>query len=178
MAFRESTPILVISTVSLSASLLVRNAYLLVNFGDFVDGKQDKVANPYVQLLPTTEPVEAHNDFVQIRLKGVDTTSGQRFLDTYTPSGPPDVKQNTGGFSSWLAKNQTILIAVGASVGGVLLILFTFLCCCRRRRSNLREKDGRKKWFKGTPVGGKGGYVQVREPNHPTERYFNPYEKA
>ena len=180
MAFRESTPILAYDPVSLALSPLVRNSYLLVNFGDFIDGKQDKVANPYVQLLPTTELVEAHNDFVQIRLKGVDTTGGQTFLDNFTPSGPPDVKQsnNSSGFSGWLARHKTILIAVGASLGGVLLLLFTVLCCCRRRRSNVREKNGRKVRFNGAPVGGKGGYRQVHEATHPAGSYPPPYEKV
>lgn len=153
---------------------------MLVNFGDFVDGKQDKVADPYVQLLPTTELVEAHNDFVQIRLKGNDTTGGQTFLDSFTPSGPPDVKKSNsdGGFSGWLARNKTVLIAVGASIGGVLLLLITVLCCCRRKRSNVREKDGRRVWFKGMPDGGKGGYKQVHEVAPQEESFLPPYGKV
>lgn len=153
----------------------LRNAYTLVNFGDFIDGKDNKVADPYVQLLPTTEIIEAHSDFVQVRLKGVDTTSGQTFLDNYTPSGPPDVKSNNSGFSSWLDRNKVILIAVGSSIGGVLLIAIIALCCCGRRRSNVREKDGRRAWLKGVPVGGKGGYKQVHDdaPSmyHPPPQY-------
>ncbi|KAF9793025.1 acid protease [Thelephora terrestris] len=155
----------------------LRNAYMLVNFGDFVDGKTDQVADPYVQLLPTTEMVEAHNDFVQVRLKGIDTTAGQTFLDSFTPSGPPDVKKSNGGFSGWLDKNKTILIAVGASVGGVLLILVAALCFRRRRRANVREKDGRRVWFKGTPVGGKGGYKPVHHPT-PSESYLPSHGKV
>ena len=148
------------------ASPLVRNAYMLVNFGDFIDGKEDKVANPYIQLLPTTDDLsEAHKDFVQVRLKNVDSTQDQTFLDTFNPSGPPDVKKNTSsGFSGWLSRHKTILIAVGASVGGLLLILILGLCFCRRR-TNVREKDGKRKWFmQGTPVGGKGAYKRMHEP--------------
>lgn len=158
----------------------LRNAYLLVNFGDFVDGKTDKVADPYVQLLPTTEITEAHNDFVQVRLKGIDSTNGQTLLDNFTPSGPPDVKKSNsnGGVSGWLYDHRTILIAVGASVGGVLLVLLTVLCCCRRRRSNVREKDGRKVWFKGVPVGGKGGYKQVHGSGPAADTYLPSYGKV
>ena len=143
----------------------VRNAYMLVNFGDFIDGKEDKIADPYVQLLPTTDDIsEAHKDFVTVRLESVDSTQDQTFLDTFNPSGPPDVhKSNSDGFSGWLDRHKTVLIAVGASVGGVLLLTFFALCFCRRR-ANVREKDGRKKWFlQGRPVGGKGSYKQVRD---------------
>jgi len=157
----------------------LRNAYMLVNFGDFVDGKQDKIADPYVQLLPTTEIAEAHKDFVQVRLNGIDTTGSQTLLDNFTPSGPPDVRKsdNGGGISGWLRRHKTILIAVGASVGGVLLLLLTVLCCCRRR-SNVREKDGRRVWFKGAPLGNKGGYSQIREASPPAEGHLPSYGKV
>ena len=182
MSFRESTSHPVYRATSSITFPSVRNAYMLVNFGDFVQGKTDKVANPYVQLLPTTDDItEAHNDFVQVRLKGIDSTSDQSFLDTFTPSGPPDVRttNNSGGFSNWLAKHKTILIAVGASLGGVLLLLIAALCLRRRRRANIREKDGKKKRFmQGVPVDGKGGYQRVHEPVPPAESYLPSYGKV
>ena len=154
---------------------------MLVNFGDFIDGKQNKVANPYVQLLPTTDSVsEAHSDFVQVRLKGLDSTPDQTLLDTFTPSGPPDVKNNNddSGLSSWLDKHKTILIAVGASVGGVLLILIAALCFCRRR-TNVREKDGKRvRFMQGVPVGGNKGYKQVNDPASSAESYLPSYGKV
>jgi len=156
----------------------LRNAYMLVNFGDFIDGKQDKVANPYIQLLPTTDSIsEAHNDFVQVRLKGIDSTSSQTFLDNYTPSGPPDTRTSTtnSGFSDWLSRHKTILIAVGASIGGLLLILIAALCFCRWR-SNIREKDGRRvRFMQGVPVGGRGGYKRVDDP---ADTYLPSYGKS
>jgi len=149
---------------------------MLVNFGDFIDGKQDKVADPYIQLLSTTEIAEAHSDFVEVRLKGIDSTKDQMFLDTFTPSGPPDVgKPNAdNAFSSWLDRHKIILIAVGTSVGGVLLILFAVcFCICRRRKANVREKDGKKLWFRrGVPIGGKSGYKPVHESVPSAESYL------
>ena len=62
---------------SLNFLLLVKNAYMLINFGDFVDGSPNNTADPYIQLLPTTNMQQAHQDFVNIRLGGVDTTSSQ-----------------------------------------------------------------------------------------------------
>lgn len=142
---------------------------MLVNFGDFIDGKEDKVANPYIQLLPTTDDIaEAHNDFVQVRLKGVDSTPDQLLMDTYTPSGPPDVNngksKSQSGFLGWLQKNKIILIAVGASLSGLLLITIAALCLCRR--TNVRHKGGKKRWFmQGGSTGGKGGYRQIPVPS-------------
>ncbi|KAI0826793.1 acid protease [Trametes gibbosa] len=46
----------------------LRNAYTYINFGDFVDGAPDGTADPYVQLLPTTnDTAEAHADFLRVR---------------------------------------------------------------------------------------------------------------
>ena len=182
MSFREPTSHPVYHVTHSIAFPSVRNAYMLVNFGDFIDGKANKVANPYVQLLPTTDNItEAHSDFVQVRLKGNDSTSSQSFSDTFTPSGPPDVRatNNNGGFSSWLVKHKTILIAVGASVGGVLLLLIAALCFCRKRRANIREKDGRRiRFIQGVPADGKGGYQRVHEPVPPAESYLPSYRKV
>jgi len=182
MSFRESTSHLVHHATNSIMFPSVRSAYMLVNFGDFVDGRQDKVADPYVQLLPTTDDLtEAHNDFVQVRLKGIDSTKDQSLLDTFTPSGPPDAKaaNSDGGFSSWLDKHKTILIAVGASIGGLLLILLVALCFCRRRRANFKQKGGKRgRFMQGVPVGGKGGYKQVHDHVPPAASYLPSYGKV
>lgn len=52
----------------------VRNAYTLFDYGDWVDESSNDREDPYIQLLPTTDKTQAHNDFVQVRLNGVDTT--------------------------------------------------------------------------------------------------------
>ncbi len=64
-----------------SNSLPVRNVYLLINFGDFVDGSVNITADPYVQLLSTTAPAAAHADFVNVRLNNARTVP-----PTQTPS--------------------------------------------------------------------------------------------
>ena len=45
----------------------LRNAYLLIDFGDFVDGQDSKIADPYIQLSPVTNMTDAHHDFVTVR---------------------------------------------------------------------------------------------------------------
>ncbi|KAK0221600.1 aspartic peptidase domain-containing protein [Armillaria fumosa] len=51
----------------------LRNVYTVFNFGDFVAGGNDTTnrGDPYIQLLSTTDPVEAHSDFVAVRLSGL-----------------------------------------------------------------------------------------------------------
>ncbi|SJL07765.1 uncharacterized protein ARMOST_11115 [Armillaria ostoyae] len=50
----------------------LRNVYAVFNFGDFVAGGNDTTirGDPYVQFLSTTDPAEAHSDFVAVRLSG------------------------------------------------------------------------------------------------------------
>jgi len=57
----------------------LRNVYLLVDYGDFIDGSLNTTADPYVQLLSITDPTAAHADFVDVRLNGHHT-------DNSTPS--------------------------------------------------------------------------------------------
>ncbi|KAI3595884.1 aspartic peptidase a1 [Moniliophthora roreri] len=64
----------------------LRNVYHLINFGDFVDGKNNTVADPYMQFLSTIDKGAAHRDFVNLRLGGKDTTASQPAL---LPPPPP-----------------------------------------------------------------------------------------
>ena len=57
----------------------VRNVYLLVDYSDFVDGSLNTTADPYVQLLPITDPTAAHADFVSVRLNGRHINNGTSF---------------------------------------------------------------------------------------------------
>ncbi|THV05270.1 acid protease [Dendrothele bispora CBS 962.96] len=58
----------------------LRNTYTLFNFGDFVDGSPDNVADPYIQLLSTVDKAKIHHEFVIARLGGKDTTGSQPAL--------------------------------------------------------------------------------------------------
>ncbi|KAG6887508.1 hypothetical protein C0995_014740 [Termitomyces sp. Mi166 len=51
----------------------LRNIYVLMDYGDFILGSDQKAA-PYVQFLSTTNATEAHADFVKVRLSGADNT--------------------------------------------------------------------------------------------------------
>ncbi|KAK0504254.1 aspartic peptidase domain-containing protein [Armillaria luteobubalina] len=51
----------------------LRNVYTVFNYGDFVAGGNDTTirGHPYVQFLSTTDPAEAHSDFVAVRLNNL-----------------------------------------------------------------------------------------------------------
>ncbi|KAH9007242.1 aspartic peptidase domain-containing protein [Lactarius hatsudake] len=83
------------------------NVYLLIDYGDFVDGTT-KTDDPYVQLLPMTDPAAAHADFVATRLSGKDTTSSPRNSGSGGPRG--------------LFETHNILILAGAAAASALLL--------------------------------------------------------
>ena len=62
--------------------LVVRNVYTLIHFGNFVAGSSDSAINPYIKLLPMAG---AHQDFVNQRLNGYDTTTFQSPLLPHAP---------------------------------------------------------------------------------------------
>jgi hypothetical protein len=101
----------------------VRNAYLLVNFGDFVDGKLNQTADPFVQLLATTnDTAEAHSDFVKVR------GSSQ----SWNPSG--------GSLAARIRAHLPLVI--GVAVGVAVLLLAAVAFCCLRNRKMRRTPAG------------------------------------
>jgi hypothetical protein len=107
----------------------VRNAYLLINYGDYVDGTTTKIP-PYVQLLSITDPTAAHLDFVSTRLGGTDTTGMQRFDDT-TPVS------NTDNVANTFDQQQRLIVIIGVVAGSVFLLaaLVGLYLTVRRRRN-------------------------------------------
>ncbi|SRR5258707_5261202 len=69
--------------------LLVRNAYTLLNWGDFVDQTSAARGTPYIQMEPMTGQSQAHKEFVAARLGGVDTTGDPQWkLSSHQQSSP------------------------------------------------------------------------------------------
>ncbi|KAI0373720.1 acid protease [Pilatotrama ljubarskyi] len=97
----------------------LRNAYTYINFGDFVDGSTAATADPYVQMLPTTnDTAEAHADFIKVRGNSPwtpsDATLGERL------------------------KARLPLIIGLAAAGGVLILIGLGVFCCWRRNKRQR----------------------------------------
>jgi hypothetical protein len=105
-------------------SFTVRNTYLLINYGDFVQGGFN-TAPPYVQLLPTTNDTSGtHSDFVKVRLKGVD--NGRK---ASTPSNSSKDKSESS-----LTRRTTFYIVIAAIGAGLVLLTLLGVYCYRRRR--------------------------------------------
>jgi hypothetical protein len=83
--------------------ITVRNTYILINFGDFVDGSTSNVADPYIQLLSISDKTKIHQDFVNARLGGSGSGNNR------------DSKEN-GALS--------LSFSLGAGVGVTALIAF------------------------------------------------------
>lgn len=134
MAFCEYCYIFALVVIIL-ISVAVRNVYLLIDYGDFVDGTTNK-APPYAQLLSLTDVAAAHLDFVQARLDGVDTTGMQVFTANRPNSSP--VVSNKGG-------SQTRKIVIYGVIAGSLILVFSavtaFIIIKRRRRSHSNTRS-------------------------------------
>ncbi|KAI0632396.1 acid protease [Trametes polyzona] len=98
----------------------LRNAYTYINFGDFVEGSPDTTADPYVQMLPTTnDTAEAHADFIKVRGDS-----------PWTPSG--------ASFSERVHAHLSLVIGLSVAAGALLLIALA-ACCFYRARSKRRR---------------------------------------
>lgn len=122
----------------------LRNAYALIDFGNFVTTSSNDQTDPFVQLLPLTHPPTAHSDFVQLRLSGSDTTSTQTLLpasqESHSPESTSEKKQQAEGA---VLRNWPYIL-VGCLAFLIGLVAITLCACCRRmKRRRARESDGK-----------------------------------
>lgn len=111
----------------------LRNAYLLINYGDYLDGAKTK-APPYVQLLSTMDPASAHLDFVNVRLGGTDTTGGQMLAAA--PTSNPDDISDVNKSSNDTKKTVTI---VGVVTGIVFVVAASTIAYFMYKRRHKRQ---------------------------------------
>ncbi|KIM89410.1 hypothetical protein PILCRDRAFT_60964 [Piloderma croceum F 1598] len=111
----------------------LRNAYLYVNMGDFIDGSNN-TADPYLQLLSiTNDTAKAQQDFIQVRAGGNFAAAANAEEALGKSSSRPTVTSSKK--KKPLSKVSKILIAV-VIAGIIMLVLFGVLvwcCCCRNR---------------------------------------------
>ncbi|KAF8195466.1 aspartic peptidase domain-containing protein [Pholiota molesta] len=93
----------------------LRNVYALVVYGD-VFKNSTTTQSSYVQFLSITERVEAHQDFVAVRLGGVDTTGTRGFK------------------SSGSKRHRTIYYIVAGVITAIFLSVFVIFLILRARR--------------------------------------------
>ncbi|CAK5270493.1 unnamed protein product [Mycena citricolor] len=115
----------------------LRNAYTLLDYGRWATGSSVDQGDPFLQLLPLTSRDAAHADFVNARLKGVDTTGSAQYQllpASQQQSSPVSAEEKKKLYeekvlSHWPAILVGCLIAVG-----LLVVLIIWKCCCRKRK--------------------------------------------
>ncbi|RDB14602.1 Pepsin A [Hypsizygus marmoreus] len=100
----------------------LRNVYTLMDYGDFIVDSTQK-DDPYIQFLSTTDPAEAHTDFVKIRLDGIDSTPNDGLVNHHNPPSN---------------KNHTVYYIAAAAAVGVVLLALGFFFLLRARRNRIR----------------------------------------
>ncbi|KAJ6508388.1 aspartic peptidase A1 [Mycena sanguinolenta] len=121
----------------------LRNVYTLMDFGDWVDNASNDRGDPFIQLLPLTDPVAAHADFVNVRLNGVDTTGSSQYAllpASQQQHSPVSAEEKKKKYEEMILSRWPYIL-VGCLVGVILIIgLIVWRCCCRRKGKQSRNK--------------------------------------
>lgn len=127
----------------------LRNAYLLIDFGSFVDGAPSGTNAPYIQLLPITDTSDASLDFVQVRLNNGSDANDLNSLASHSSTTTTTTKTTTTTTTS----NTLSSWAIGVIFGIVISVFLLGICayyCCRRRRSQ-RVSSTQAAWVPYAP---------------------------
>ncbi|KIK69757.1 hypothetical protein GYMLUDRAFT_34147 [Collybiopsis luxurians FD-317 M1] len=134
----------------------LRNVYALFNYGDFVNDNNGTTRNdPYIQLLSTTDPSDAHKDFVTQRLNGVDST-GSQTLGAPTSGTPSSSKSSSN--------HKTLYFGLAIAAGVLAIIFFLAAFCIRRNKSRPVAA-----WVPGRSG---GAYAQLSNINGPRDGHL------
>lgn len=109
----------------------LRNAYLLIDFGSFVDGAPSGTRAPYIQLLPITNASDASIDFAQVRLNNGSNVDDPTSLASHSSTTTTTTTTTT-------SNSKLPLWMIGVIFGIVISVFLLGICiyyCCRRRRS-------------------------------------------
>lgn len=135
----------------------LRNTYTLLNYGDWVQGNQ---SDPFIQFLSVTNLQAAHNDFVQTRLGGVDTTGDPKWALLPTSQmqhSPVSAEEKKKAYQEMILSRWPEIF-VGCLVFVLLVAAFIiWRCCCRRRRMAKKAAAARNEI--------KGPFGSEQQPN-------------
>lgn len=142
MSFRRSY----FSRKNLSSTpVLVRNAYTLLNFGNWIDSSSKTQEHPFIQLASITNVDQAHADFVKVRLGGVDTSGAAQYqllpVDQMKRSPVSDEEKKKKYQEMILSRWPYIF--VGCLVFVLLITGYcVWRCCCRKSKKQGNSKLG------------------------------------
>ncbi|TFK52509.1 acid protease [Heliocybe sulcata] len=162
----------------------LRNAYTLLDFGDFVSESSKDTGDPFVQLLSLTDNATAHNDFVQVRMNGVDTSgdAAHALLPASQMKHSPETEEEKKKEREEQILSRWPYILVGCLLFVALCVgLVIWRCCCRRGAKGFKGKKGAA--GKGGILGQKPVYQPLSEPAPPAmnmqpmgqSAYSDPY---
>lgn len=113
----------------------LRNTYTLMNYGKWVDSNSNQ--DPFIQLLSVTDVQAAHNDFVKVRLGGVDTTGASQYAllpASQQQHSPVSAEEKKKQYEEMILSRWPYIF-VGCLVFVILVAAFIiWRCCCRKRR--------------------------------------------
>ncbi|KAI0755225.1 aspartic peptidase A1 [Daedaleopsis nitida] len=123
----------------------MRNTYTLFDYGNFLKHTQNDRGDPFVQLLPLNNAADAHEDFVQVRMGGVDSSG-----DASHALLPADQMQHSPISAAEKKKQYQEMILSRWPYIFVGCLAFVLICiglviwrCCVRRRKQREAKSAR-----------------------------------
>ncbi|KAL5512740.1 hypothetical protein ACEPAG_3006 [Sanghuangporus baumii] len=137
----------------------LRNTYTLIDLGNFVASAPKSTESGFVQLLSLTDTQKAHDDFVQVRMGGVDSTGDSKYYLVPASEGQKSPESSAEKKAHLAAKvlSRWPYILMGCLLGAALLVGFIIWRCCCRRRCQERKK-ARAAAASGVGMGKGGGH--------------------
>ncbi|RDB14818.1 Aspartic protease 6 [Hypsizygus marmoreus] len=142
----------------------LRNAYTLLDFGSWAAGKS--ADHPYIQLASVTDAAQARQDFIKVRLGGVDTTSDERWslLPKEQMQHSPISEEEKKKKYQELVLSRWPYILTGCLVFVLLVVGYCVwrCCCCRKGAKKPTKKNKNKNMFATEPES--TAYLPLQEP--------------
>ncbi|KAF5382465.1 hypothetical protein D9615_002732 [Tricholomella constricta] len=111
----------------------LRNSYTLLNFGSWAQGKSGE--HPYIQLSSVTDVAQARQDFIKVRLGGVDTINDDKWalLPADQMQRSPVSEEEKKKKYQELVLSRWPYILTGCLVFVLIVVgLCIWRCCCRK----------------------------------------------
>lgn len=160
-------------------SKTVRNAYALMDYGNWVPHSKNDRDDPFIQLLPLTNKQTAHDDFVKVRMGGVDKSgdSSHALLPADQMKHSPISSAEKKKMYEEKVLSRWPYIFVGCLAFVFIVIgLIIWRCCVRRKRRAAAAKNAKNLGINTAAsrnadlsypdFGGGGNSTPMQEMNH------------
>lgn len=120
----------------------LRNTYTLIDLGNFVEGSSKGTHAGYTQLLPLTDVNAAHQDFVNVRLGGEDTTGDSQYalLPASEGQSSPVSSAEKKAILAEKVLGRWPYILMGALILFFIIVGYIIWRCCFKRRWEEKKK--------------------------------------